>query len=115
MGRVSRTIFLGDGTEPAVALSTTRYDAAGRVWQSVDANNNTTTYGYDDAGRRTVVVSAPVPLSGGGRSAPPTRYERYDPNGNLRFVTDPKGAVTERLYDALNRRWKTIYLRPISM
>ncbi len=107
MGRVSQTIFLGDGTEPAVTLSTTRYDAAGRVWQSVDANNNTTTYGYDDAGRRTTVVSPPVPLSGGGTVSPTTRYS-YDPNGNLRSVTDPKGAVTEHLYDALNRRWKTI-------
>src|SRR6266403_5877746 len=37
MGRVQNTIFLGDGSYPAMTLSTTAYDAAGRVWQSTDA------------------------------------------------------------------------------
>jgi RHS repeat-associated protein len=108
MGRVSETIFLGGAGDPAVTLSTTRYDAAGRVWQSTDANNNTTSYGYDDAGRRTTVVAAPVPVAGVGTVTPTTRYS-YDANGNLRLVTDAKGRPTEHVYDALNRRIRTIF------
>jgi RHS repeat-associated protein len=107
MGRVSETIFLGGAGDTALTLSSTRYDAAGRAWQSTDANNNTTSYGYDDAGRRTTVVAPAVPAAGGGTVMPTTRYS-YDPNGNLRFVTNPKGVVTEHVYDGLNRRRQTI-------
>jgi YD repeat-containing protein len=103
VGRVKSTIFLGDGSAPAVTLSSTSYDAAGRVWQSTDANNNTTTYAYDDAGRR-VSVTQPATTTVGPTT---TRYS-YDANGNLRFVTDAKNRITEHVYDALNRRINTI-------
>src|SRR5205823_11743660 len=103
MGRAQNTIFLGNGIDPAITLSTTAYDAAGRVWQSTDANGHTTSYGYDSAGRRTAVTqpaTSTIP-------ATTTRYD-YDNNGNLRLVTDAKGRPTEHVYDALNRRIQTI-------
>jgi RHS repeat-associated protein len=103
LGRVTQTIFLGSGNDTPVTLSSTRYDAAGRVWQSTDANNNTVSYGYDDAGRR-VTVTQPATAT---NPATTTGYS-YDFNGNLRFMTDGLGRVTEYRYDPLNRRTTTI-------
>ena len=49
----------------------------------------------------------PVAAAGVRSVTPVTRYQ-YDTNGNLRFVTDAKNRITKHVYDALNRRTKTI-------
>jgi YD repeat-containing protein len=94
LGRVSGTVFLGSMGDSPVLLSATSYDAAGRVYQSTDANQNTTTNVYDGAGRRVAMIDAL-----GYR----TRYS-YDAAGNLRPFTDGKGRTTEHVYDVLNCR-----------
>jgi RHS repeat-associated protein len=58
-----------------------------------DANNNTTTYKYDDKGRVYQTVS---PDTG-------TTTYSYDPAGNMVSKTDAKGVTISYQYDALNR------------
>jgi len=58
-----------------------------------DANNNTTTYLYDDKGRVYQVIS---PDTG-------TTAYSYDPAGNMVSKTDAKGVTISYGYDALNR------------
>jgi len=58
-----------------------------------DANNNATTYKYDDKGRVYQTIS---PDTG-------TTTYQYDPAGNLTSKTDAKGITVSYMYDAANR------------
>ncbi|MGB0743337.1 MAG: LamG-like jellyroll fold domain-containing protein [Opitutales bacterium] len=84
------------------------YDSIGRVEFTVDAVGNLTQNIYDDAcacaGRLKATRSFPDP--GDTSTYLETSY-LYDENGNQRFVTDPKGNVTEFVYDAYNRLVQT--------
>jgi RHS repeat-associated protein len=95
---------IGSGQEliPGTALfttqvTTTTYDAVGRVDSLTDPNGNTTTYVYDDVDRLT---SESITID----SVPLTRSFEYDDNGNLIQTTDRNGRVTRYEYDDLNRR-----------
>ena len=90
------------------------YDPLNRLHTETNAENETTTYGYDEEGNRTSVqeplgkttsysydelgklfsVTQPGNLI--------TRYT-YDPNRNRLTQTDAKGQVVEMQYDLLNR------------
>ena len=72
------------------------YDANNNLTSVKDANNNTTTYKYDDKGRVYQVIS---PDTG-------TTTYSYDPAGNLTSKTDAKGVTISYVYDALNRLTK---------
>jgi RHS repeat-associated protein len=61
-----------------------------------DANNNTTSYKYDDKGRVYQVTS---PDTG-------TITYQYDPAGNMISKTDAKGVTISYVYDAVNRLTK---------
>ncbi len=61
-----------------------------------DANNNTTTYKYDDKGRVYQTISPDTNT---------TTYS-YDPAGNMVSKTDAKGVTISYVYDALNRLTK---------
>jgi RHS repeat-associated protein len=102
VGRLDQTVFLGTGTGAPVILSSSIFDAAGRVCSSTDANGNPTTSIYDDAGRRTATLNAKNELS---------RYS-YDANGNQTSFTDALQHTTTYGYDALNRRASTVF--PVS-
>jgi len=102
----------------------TIYDSIGRVEFTIDAIGNLTqniyaepgevppagetgTVGNDDcacAGRLQATRAFPDPEDTGVYLE--TSYA-YDANGNQRFVTDPKGNVTEFVYDAFNRLTET--------
>ena len=69
------------------------YDEAGNQISQIDALNRTTTYSYDNLGRRT------------SRTLPGTQSESfgYDPEGNLISHTDFNGLTITNGYDQMNR------------
>jgi len=77
--------------------TTTVYDSADNVLQSIDAANNTTTYAYDALNRQTTVQT---PAGG-------TVTMVYDSADNLLARTDQLGHTTSHAYDALNRETVT--------
>jgi RHS repeat-associated protein len=87
------------GSSPPDPLGNTAatYDSAGRVLTSSDGAGRTTTYTYDEDDR--VLTAA---ASGGGISGTTTVSYAYDPNGNLKTLTDPNGTTTYG-YDPANR------------
>ena len=99
---MQETWFCNSSTTPLTRLSHTDYDGSGRVYQSIDADGNTTTSIYDSAGRRTGVVDANGNSSTYG----------YDENGNQTAFIDANGHEIDYGYDALNRRVQTVY--PVS-
>ena len=102
VGRLQETWFCNSSTTPVTRLSHTDYDGSGRVYQSIDADGNTTTSIYDSAGRRIGVVDANGNSSTYG----------YDENGNQTAFIDANGHEIDYGYDALNRRVQTVY--PVS-
>jgi RHS repeat-associated protein len=80
-----------------VGVTTTLYDAAGRVVQSIDARGFDTSYAYDKAGRRTHITNALGQITSFG----------YDDNGNQTSMTDAVGRFIEYGYDEFNRRTVT--------
>ncbi len=114
-----------------------RYDTAGRVARVTDGTGNITEYTYDipnhltrvisteksqlasadqvfesrfyhdGLGRRTQVVQGAY---GTGTPTGPqnTTVSAYDSRSNLITTVDPRGTVTEHLYDGLGRRFQTI-------
>ena len=79
------------------------YDNAGRVVQAKDARGKTTTYGYDNAGRRTL---AKVPLGDGTFAE---AVYTYDENGNQKTGRDANLQTTTYEYNDQNERTKTIF------
>jgi YD repeat-containing protein len=94
----------------------TTYNALGQISKVTDPLGRATSYLYDILGRRTEMIQ-PDPddnTSIGGTNGPltsPITYYGYDANGNLKFVTDPRGSgpgdpqyTTWYFYDAMNRQ-----------
>ncbi|MGC3963613.1 MAG: hypothetical protein QM803_09880 [Rhodocyclaceae bacterium] len=84
-----------DGAGVLDLSSWNRYDAAGRLYEHVDAAGTVTRYTYDDANR---VLTRTVDPDGLNLV---TTYT-YDAKGNVRFKNE-QGIVTETLFDASNR------------
>lgn len=98
-------------TQPDKSTITT-FTALGQVSTVTDQLGNTTSYRYDDLGRKIEELDPSVtvyPVGGGTPEtvSPITAYV-YDLNGNLLSTTDPDGHTTWTLYDALNRPIKTV-------
>jgi RHS repeat-associated protein len=98
LSKVTQTLATAPGGQ---AITQYTYDVAGNLTAITDANNNTTTYEYDDFGRLQRQVS---PVSG-------TTTYAYDPAGNLLSTTDANTASTTRTYDALNRALTAVSTR----
>ena len=104
-GRVTAvTDALGIGAGDPLHTTRTEYDLAGRVTAVTDQLGRRTDYVYDNLGRKRAMLA---PDFGAGR---PTTSFGYDAAGNLRYVTDPRGAAagdasftTWTFYDGLNR------------
>jgi YD repeat-containing protein len=77
-----------------ISRTTFAYDPHGRLSESTDARNGTTTYAYDSADR---VVSVSTPLPGGGQPAQTTSTQ-YDLNGRVHIVTHPDGTASTNTY-----------------
>jgi len=92
-------------SSPAHSVVTT-YDVVGNVVGMSDELGRTTTYQYDNLGRRLKEIQ-PDPDGGGVLTSPETTYA-YDANGNLTSTSDPLSHVTWEVYDDLNRRIRTV-------
>ncbi len=95
-------------TDQAPASHTYLYDGEGNVVAQWDPYHRPTTYMYD-ARNQLISMIQPVPEtgmvplpSGIVQQAPVTLYT-YDAWGNLRTLTDPRGATTSFQYDAFQR------------
>ncbi len=96
-------------TDQTPSTSVRLYDGEGNVVAEWDPYQRQTTFVYDAANQLTSMIqpvgevgfSPPPPDTFQG--APVTTYT-YDTWGNLRTVTDPRGATTSYQYDALQRR-----------
>ena len=88
-------------TSSGAPLAQTRnvYDAAGRLIQSIDADNNTIHYEYDAGGRHIASVD-----TFGNR----TEFA-YDNSGRKTSMKDALGRVIRYEYNSLGRKVKTIY------
>ncbi|MFI9182074.1 DUF6531 domain-containing protein [Streptomyces goshikiensis] len=80
-------------TDPLGGVTTTAYDALGKVVGRKDADGRTTSYGYDDLDQLTKVTAPDGAV---------TAY-RHDKLGNLTERTDANGHVTAYGYDAVHR------------
>jgi uncharacterized delta-60 repeat protein/RHS repeat-associated protein len=101
--------------DPLGHTAITGYDPLSRVTVVSDELGRTTQYVYDNLGRKTQ-QTAPDPddyrnhNGTDGPLASPVTYYGYDLNGNLKWVTDPRGSTaddwnytTYYFYDMLNR------------
>jgi RHS repeat-associated protein len=110
MGRLIDEMLL-DPTDPQSFLARTLYTyAAGfgdllSVSEATDASGGlrTTSYNYDQLGRLTSVTLPDPDASNGTTADVPEMSFTYNRLGNLTSQTDPRGAVTEYIYDSLNR------------
>ena len=79
------------------------YDRVGNQVQVTDANGNTITTVYDKNNRATQVIMPQVSvttLAQGAHSVTPTTTTTYDAVGNIVQITDARGYITTRWYDA---------------
>jgi len=85
--------------DPANALAQTRsrvYNSLNRLAQELGAQNQTTTYGYDNQGN---VISVDGPLAG----AADVTSNAYDALNRLIRVTDPNNGQTQYSYNGLDQ------------
>ena len=97
-GRLAReTRYDSDGT--VVSWLAYTYDGFGRLSTSTDSRNGTTTYEYDEHGRKWK-VSEPNPTTGSSsKDTLDTRYY-YDALGQLVKTTRPGGGAVHRVFNA---------------
>ena len=119
MGRRTK-IIRGAGT---LNLETRfRHDTLGRVTETTDPRNGTTSLGYDGGDRPTQVTDprglvTQYPRNGFGdvqqRISPDSGTDRltYDSAGNLKTRTDSRGMLTTYGYDASNRLTSAKYTK----
>jgi YD repeat-containing protein len=87
VGKVAQTL---DASQISTSYG---YDVQGNLGSVTDPNGNVTTYSYDDFGR---MMQQTSPVTG-------TTTYTYDLAGNLLTTTDANGATTTRTYDELSR------------
>ena len=83
-------------SDPANALAQTRsriYDNVNRLAQELGAQNQTTTYGYDNQGKITTLID---PLNR-------ATSNQYDALNRLKQVTDPNSGVTQYAYNGIDQ------------
>ena len=102
VGRPVRSIaptYTPPGSDQAVTPTTsTSYDAAGNVTQSVDSRGNVSKFSYDQLGR---VIRKDLPGRDNDQRA--VWQYTYTRTGKVLSVTDPLGARTQSTYDEFDR------------
>lgn len=83
------------------------YDSRDRLYTVTDGNGHTTTFAYDKLDQLTQRTD-PDPDGTGTTYTSPVWNYFYDADGNRTFVTDPKGYVTETVYDVRDRPFQAI-------
>ncbi|OGV70697.1 MAG: hypothetical protein A3K18_24040 [Lentisphaerae bacterium RIFOXYA12_64_32] len=102
-------VFVPAGSS-VISSSSSRYDAAGRVIESISASGGISRYEYDVAGRQTAVITlVPAEVVGDPPvEVSPVEYD-YDEAGRQIAVTNALGHTTQFEYDSLGRRVRTIF------
>jgi YD repeat-containing protein len=95
-------------TDALSQTTTYAYDPNGNLLQVTDRASRLTFYEYDALDRRTAEIRNYRPGEPSSSDVNVTTRYEYDRAGNLRFVTDPRGVVTEYRYDAADRRVRQI-------
>ncbi|ATE71069.1 putative Ig domain-containing protein [Lysobacter capsici] len=86
-------------------ITSTRYDALGRVITQTDAEGAITTYSYDGANR--LLQTRTTDAAGTAATARVTRYF-YDAQGRETGRLDAEGYLTEHSYDLAGRRIRSV-------
>ena len=83
----------------------TIYDDGSRVSAQIDPLGNRTDFGYDLRNRKVQVQGPPVVNAATSSSTPvrPATNTGYDYAGNVLWMQDPRGYVTQTSYDEANR------------
>ncbi|MBN1673309.1 MAG: hypothetical protein JXR37_19845, partial [Kiritimatiellae bacterium] len=87
----------------ADVVTRTVYDFAGNAVRSIDPNGNLASNIYDRAWRVLTNVAPAVLNAATGQTGTPITVTEYDKNGNVRFLTDAEGVLSETAFDCLNR------------
>ncbi|YCK38243.1 RHS repeat-associated core domain-containing protein [Actinomadura sp. ATCC 39365] len=97
-----------DGTatqaQPTVRVG---YDSAGNTTHRRDAEGRTMVSAYDKAGRVTSTTAPGYTPPGSGTAITSATHYTYDPAGQLKTSTDPRGNITSHDYDQLGRQVRT--------
>ncbi|MEI8318734.1 MAG: DUF6531 domain-containing protein, partial [Planctomycetia bacterium] len=114
--RVTETGPSPDGISPG-PVTRSGYDGRGNLsvitdplGETLGDRDHSTTYKYDNVGRKTKETQAD-PDGSGPLLAPATVFG-YDSDGNLTTVTDPRGFATTYAYDPLGRKSSTTTADP---
>ena len=85
-------------------VTLTGYDLSGNALYSIDPRGYRTDTTYDAFGRpRFATGPAVADAENGNVLSRPVTERRYDANGNVTDVIDPRGVTTHTVYDALGR------------
>ncbi|GAA1021244.1 hypothetical protein Aple_059670 [Acrocarpospora pleiomorpha] len=93
-----------DGNAPVTERPSTRFGYNSGGWRThvSGPEGRTSTAVYDKVGRLTSITGTPYTPPGGTALTPSISYG-YDTAGRQTTVTDPRGQVTNKVYDALGR------------
>ncbi|HET9654279.1 MAG TPA: LamG-like jellyroll fold domain-containing protein [Kineosporiaceae bacterium] len=95
---------ISNGTAIAASVrptTTTQYNGFGEITAVTDPNGNTTSYGYDDAGRPTAQTLPAYTPPGAKDAITATGRQTYDALGQITSRTDLLGNTTSYAYDQL--------------
>ncbi len=95
-------VTAGYGTSIA-ATTTTAYDAAGNVAETVNPLLNKWDYAYDARNRKVQEFEPSALDATSNTSSRPTTEWAYDPAGRVTATIDARGNETDSVYDAANR------------
>ncbi len=104
-GRLKQTSrYANNGT--LISWMAQGYDAYGRMWKSTDSRTGTTTYHYDDKGRRWK-ISAPNPKTRSATSGTLDTIYHFDALGQVITTVKPSGGEVHQVYNANGTLHKT--------
>lgn len=107
-GRLTTTTFPDPITGAAGATTVNHYDSRGNMNYTIDQLGRITNYAYNDLNQLEYVYAPDPDDATNPEARGPATHYLYDDLGNLKSVTDPRGAKTTYEYDEMSRVVRTI-------